>query len=99
MCRFATVPQLSCSKFKLILTVRRCFLRMYIMKPHILDVTPRNVRIPSKHCRVFSMSMSTQRPPQSGAYFTSQPIARRSPESSQQSLEELAQTLAGEIRL
>lgn len=45
-----------------ILTVRRCFLRMYMMKPHILDVTPRKVRMPSKHCRVFSMLMSTQRP-------------------------------------
>jgi len=31
------------------LTVRRCFLRMYKMKLHILDVTPRKVRIPSKH--------------------------------------------------
>lgn len=49
-------------EFKLNLTVRRCFLRMYIMKPHILDATPRNVRIPSKHCRVFSMSMSRQSP-------------------------------------
>lgn len=33
------------------------------MKPHILDVTPRKVRMPSKHCRVFSMLTSTQRPP------------------------------------
>lgn len=40
---------------KLILTVRRCFLRMYIIKPHILDVTPRKVRTPSSHWRVFSM--------------------------------------------
>lgn len=46
--------------FKPILTVRRCFLRMYMMKPHILDVTLRKVRMPSKHCRVFSMLMSTQ---------------------------------------
>lgn len=38
-----------------LLTVRRCFLRMYKMKLHILDVTPRKVRIPSKHCRVFNM--------------------------------------------
>jgi len=37
------------------LTVRRCFLRMYKMKLHILDVTPRKVRIPSKHWRVFNM--------------------------------------------
>lgn len=44
------------------LTVLRCFLRMYMMKPHILDVTPRKVRMPSKHCRVFSMLTSTQRP-------------------------------------
>ena len=33
-----------------------------MMKPHILDVTPRKVRMPSKHCRVFSMLTSTQRP-------------------------------------
>ncbi len=32
-----------------LLTVRRCFLRMYKMKLHILDVTPRKERIPSKH--------------------------------------------------
>lgn len=68
-------------KYKLILTVRRCFLRMYIMKPHILDATPRNVRIPSKHCRVFSMSMSTQRP------LTTSTLL---PESSGQLLKELA---------
>lgn len=37
---------------------------MYMMKPHILDVTLRKVRMPSRHCRVFSMLMSTQRPPQ-----------------------------------
>lgn len=53
--------------FKAVLTVRRCFLRMYMMKPHILDVTPRKVRMPSRHCRVFSMFMSSQRPPQSGS--------------------------------
>lgn len=31
-----------------------------MMKPHILDVTPRKVRMPSKHCRVFSMLITTQ---------------------------------------
>lgn len=50
-------------RFKPVLTVRRCFLRMYMMKPHILDVTLRKVRMPSKHCRVFSMLTSTLRPP------------------------------------
>lgn len=56
-------------KFKPVLTVRRCFLRMYMMKPHILDVTLRKVRMPSKHCRVFSMLTSTLRPPRHVNHF------------------------------
>lgn len=61
---FSFVPKATCPiSLNPILTVRRCFLRMYMMKPHILDVTPRKVRMPSKHCRVFSMLTSTQRPP------------------------------------
>lgn len=60
--RVETTGRSNCS-----LTVRRCFLRMYMMKPHILDVTPRKVRMPSKHCRVFSMLTSTQRPHSSSA--------------------------------
>ncbi len=38
------------------LTVRMCFLRMYKKKLHNLEVTPRKVRTPSRHWRVFSMS-------------------------------------------
>lgn len=49
----------SCSNMKTTLTVRMCFLRMYKKKLHSLDVTPRKVRTPSRHWRVFSMSTIT----------------------------------------
>lgn len=51
--------QQSRTNISVTLTVLICFLRMYKKKLHILEVTPRKVRTPSRHCRVFSMSTIT----------------------------------------